>query len=57
YIKGELVGGCDIMMSMHSTGELEEMLLEKGILEPEQDAIPAEKFDHMISSSSSGDKK
>lgn len=45
------------MMSMHSTGELEEMLLEKGILEPEQDAIPAEKFDHMISSSSSGDKK
>jgi len=30
YIKGELVGGCDIIMDLHSKGELEEMLLKVG---------------------------
>jgi len=25
YIKGELVGGCDIIMDLHSKGELQEM--------------------------------
>lgn len=26
YIKGELVGGCDIIVDLHNKGELEEML-------------------------------
>ena len=31
YIKGEFVGGCDIISEMFQTGELEELLHEKGI--------------------------
>ncbi|MCR4337334.1 MAG: Grx4 family monothiol glutaredoxin [Candidatus Omnitrophica bacterium] len=26
YVKGELVGGCDIMMELHKTGELKKIL-------------------------------
>lgn len=32
YVKGEFVGGCDIVREMYETGELEEMLQEKGLL-------------------------
>jgi len=28
YIKGELVGGCDITLELHENGELQKMLLE-----------------------------
>jgi monothiol glutaredoxin len=31
YVRGELVGGCDIIREMHQTGELAQMLGEKGI--------------------------
>ena len=31
YVKGEFVGGCDIVTEMYQSGELEEMLTEKGI--------------------------
>lgn len=31
YVKGELVGGCDIVREMHETGELEGFLAEKGV--------------------------
>ncbi len=31
YIKGELVGGSDIMMEMYEAGELQALLAEKGI--------------------------
>ena len=31
YVKGELVGGCDIVREMYETGELSELLAEKGI--------------------------
>jgi monothiol glutaredoxin len=31
YVKGELVGGCDIVMEMFQSGELETLLAEKGI--------------------------
>jgi monothiol glutaredoxin len=31
YVKGEFVGGCDIVTEMFQSGELEEMLKEKGI--------------------------
>lgn len=31
YIKGEFVGGCDIVTEMYQTGELQQMLTDKGI--------------------------
>jgi monothiol glutaredoxin len=31
YVKGELVGGCDIVMEMYQSGELETLLEEKGV--------------------------
>ncbi len=31
YIKGEFVGGCDIIREMFQAGELEELLHEKGV--------------------------
>jgi monothiol glutaredoxin len=31
YIKGEFVGGADIMMEMFQSGELKQMLADKGI--------------------------
>ena len=31
FVKGELVGGCDIVTEMYQSGELEEMMTEKGI--------------------------
>jgi monothiol glutaredoxin len=31
YVKGEFVGGCDIMREMFQTGELEKILIDKGI--------------------------
>ena len=32
YIKGEFVGGCDIVRDMASTGELQALLRDKGLL-------------------------
>ncbi|MFZ1426935.1 MAG: Grx4 family monothiol glutaredoxin [Geminicoccaceae bacterium] len=31
YVKGELVGGCDIIREMYETGELTQYLNEKGV--------------------------
>jgi monothiol glutaredoxin len=31
YVKGEFVGGCDIIREMFQTGELETLLADKGI--------------------------
>lgn len=31
YVKGEFVGGCDIVMEMFQSGELESLLEEKGV--------------------------
>ena len=31
YVKGEFVGGCDIIREMFKTGELQEMMQTKGI--------------------------
>ncbi|CAG8446580.1 14528_t:CDS:2 [Ambispora leptoticha] len=35
YIKGEFVGGCDILIQMHQSGELEKLLEKEGIVSPE----------------------
>src|SRR5918994_6802060 len=31
YVKGELVGGCDIVREMAASGELQQLLAEKGV--------------------------
>ena len=31
YVKGEFIGGCDIVLEMFQAGELQSMLKEKGI--------------------------
>ena len=31
YVKGEFVGGCDIVREMYGTGELQELLESKGV--------------------------
>lgn len=31
YIKGEFIGGCDIVREMHATGELKTLLADKGV--------------------------
>ncbi|HVM83287.1 MAG TPA: monothiol glutaredoxin, Grx4 family, partial [Candidatus Binatia bacterium] len=31
YVKGEFVGGCDIVREMFETGELQEVLRTKGV--------------------------
>jgi monothiol glutaredoxin len=31
YIKGDFIGGCDIVKEMYSSGELQELLKSKGI--------------------------
>ena len=31
YVKGEFVGGCDIVREMYQTGELAQLLQEKGV--------------------------
>ncbi|ACI49985.1 glutaredoxin-like protein [Gluconacetobacter diazotrophicus PA1 5] len=32
YVKGEFIGGCDIVSEMFQTGELEKLFVEKGIV-------------------------
>jgi len=34
YVNGEFVGGCDILLSMHQSGELEKLLEEKNVVAP-----------------------
>ncbi|MBO45153.1 MAG: monothiol glutaredoxin, Grx4 family [Rhodospirillaceae bacterium] len=31
YVKGEFIGGCDIIREMHDTGELQTLISDKGI--------------------------
>ena len=31
YVKGEFVGGCDIVREMYETGELQKLLKDKGV--------------------------
>ena len=36
YVKGEFVGGCDIVREMYESGELEQYLAEHGVIETQQ---------------------
>ncbi|BGP01541.1 hypothetical protein RTG_02687 [Rhodotorula toruloides ATCC 204091] len=40
YIGGEFVGGCDIAIQMHQSGELEKLLVEHKLVEAEGKAEP-----------------
>jgi len=31
YVKGEFIGGCDIVREMHQSGELKQLLTDKGV--------------------------
>lgn len=31
YVKGEFIGGCDIVREMYQTGELQQLLKDKGV--------------------------
>ena len=39
YVKGEFVGGCDIVREMFQAGELQSLMKDKGL--PVKDAAPA----------------
>jgi monothiol glutaredoxin len=36
YVKGEFIGGCDIVREMYESGELEQLLAERGVIEAQQ---------------------
>ncbi|KAI0664450.1 glutaredoxin [Cubamyces menziesii] len=36
YVNGEFVGGCDILINMHQSGELDELLVKAGVVSPEE---------------------
>jgi monothiol glutaredoxin len=42
YVNGEFVGGCDIVMGMHQSGELERVLEQAGVLVPAEEGETAE---------------
>ncbi|MCJ1323676.1 monothiol glutaredoxin grx5 [Thelotrema lepadinum] len=45
YVDKEFVGGCDILMSMHQSGELSKLLEDKGVLVPADTAEASSKED------------
>ncbi|ORX91119.1 monothiol glutaredoxin [Basidiobolus meristosporus CBS 931.73] len=38
YVKGEFVGGCDIVLNMHQSGQLEELLIKEDVLKHKENA-------------------
>ncbi|KAF8813020.1 monothiol glutaredoxin-5 [Phlegmacium glaucopus] len=38
YVNGEFVGGCDILLGMHQSGELEKLLENNGVIPKVEDA-------------------
>ena len=38
YVKGEFIGGCDIVREMYESGELEQLMNDKGVVAAEQQA-------------------
>ncbi|KAF7727810.1 monothiol glutaredoxin grx5 [Apophysomyces ossiformis] len=43
YIKGEFIGGCDILMNMHQSGDLEDLLVKEGIVPAELEEEKSDK--------------
>ncbi|KAJ2710555.1 monothiol glutaredoxin grx5 [Coemansia spiralis] len=46
YVKGEFIGGCDVMVQMHQSGELHELLVKEKILPAEPEAKPKPETDN-----------
>ncbi|CAE6418079.1 unnamed protein product [Rhizoctonia solani] len=42
YVNGQFVGGCDIVMNMHQSGELEELLEKSEVIPPVSPAAKTE---------------
>ncbi|CEL61777.1 Monothiol glutaredoxin-5, mitochondrial OS=Lachancea kluyveri GN=GRX5 PE=3 SV=1 [Rhizoctonia solani AG-1 IB] len=42
YVNGQFVGGCDIVMNMHQSGELEELLEKNEVIPPVSPAAKTE---------------
>lgn len=42
YLKGELIGGCDIVTELYESGELQKQLTEGGVIAQEMEAIAAQ---------------
>ncbi|KAI0700137.1 glutaredoxin [Cerioporus squamosus] len=42
YVNGEFVGGCDILLNMHQSGELDELLVKSGVIPPEEPETPSQ---------------
>ncbi|KAK9722819.1 monothiol glutaredoxin grx5 [Basidiobolus ranarum] len=40
YVKGEFVGGCDIVLNMHQSGELEELLIKEDVIKHKESVEP-----------------
>jgi monothiol glutaredoxin len=38
FVKGQFIGGCDIMLDMNQSGQLKELLEREGLLKPEDKA-------------------
>ncbi|KAL7267944.1 monothiol glutaredoxin grx5 [Rhizina undulata] len=43
YVNKEFIGGCDILVSMHQSGELAELLEKEGVLAPVEESSTEEK--------------
>lgn len=41
YVDGEFMGGCDTMMEMHKSGELERLVADKKLAEPQSSPLAA----------------
>lgn len=41
YVNKEFLGGCDILVSMHQSGELAELLEKEGVLAPTEEEAAA----------------
>jgi monothiol glutaredoxin len=39
YVKGEFVGGCDIVREMYQSGDLQQLLRDKGVLQHSHDEL------------------
>lgn len=42
YVNGEFIGGCDILIAMHQSGELGELLEDAKVLVPEEESAEPE---------------
>lgn len=42
FVKGQFVGGCDIVLDMNQSGQLKELFEKEGLIEKEEDSDSSE---------------